>query len=142
MRNSDESLLQKALRFLVASSDKAEDIARDPQEMDKLVDKSSRKMHDVKSQKHNFKNFFPQLLTFQRMLRAYARKEYPHLPWKSLLSIVGAVLYFLNPLDLIPDFIPGIGLLDDITVFAWAYKSLGSDVERFMEWEYENGLSR
>lgn len=136
--NNDETLLQKALRYLVASSDEAEDIARDPQEMNKLVDKSGRKLHDVKSNKQSFKNFIPQLLTFQRMVMAYSRREYPHLPWKSLLSIIGAILYFLNPLDLIPDFIPGIGLLDDITVLAWAYKSLGADVARFEEWEYKN----
>lgn len=136
--NSDETLLQKALRYLVASSDEAEDIARDPQEMDKLVDKSGRKLQDVKRKKHGLKDFIPQLLTFQRMVRAYAKREYPHLPWKSLLAIIGSLLYFLNPLDLIPDFIPGIGLLDDITVLAWAYKSLGGDVMRFEEWEYKN----
>ncbi len=140
MRNSEDSLLQKALRFLVASSGEAENIARDPEEMDNLVDKSRRKMHKVKNKKISFKTFIPQLLTFQRMLKAYSRKEYPHVPWKSLLSIIGAILYFLNPLDLIPDFIPGIGLLDDITVLAWAYKSLGTDVARFEEWEQTNRL--
>ena len=138
MRNNDDSLLQRALRFLATSSGEAENVARDPEEVESLVDKSSRKMHKVKDSKHNFKSFFPQLLTFQRMLKAYSRREYPHLPWKSLLSIIGAILYFLNPLDLIPDFIPGIGLIDDITVLAWAYKSLGTDVSRFEEWEYEN----
>lgn len=140
MRNRDESLLQKALRFMVSQSDEAEDIAKDPGKMNNLADRSQRKMHSVKDRKNNFTNFFPQLLTFQRMLKAYSRREYPHLPWKSLLSIVGAILYFVNPLDLIPDFIPGIGLIDDITVLAWAYKALGSDVERFEEWEYEKQL--
>lgn len=141
MRNNNESLLQKALRFMASQSDQAENIARDPDEMNNLVHKSRKKMHSVKDKKFNFVNFIPQLLTFQRMLKAYSRRDYPHLPWKSVLSIIGALLYFLNPLDIIPDFIPGIGLLDDITVLAWAYKALGTDVERFEEWEYEKKLA-
>ena len=141
MKNNDDSLLSRALRFMESSSDKAEDIAKDPEEMDELADKSRKKMQSIKGQKNNFGNFFQQLLTFQRMLKAYSKRTYPNLPWRSLLSIIGAILYFLNPFDLIPDFIPGIGLIDDITLLGWVYKSLSSDVERFEEWEYNNSLS-
>ena len=38
----------------------------------------------------------------------------PHLPWKQRLVILGTVAYLLNPIDLIPDFIPVLGLLDDL----------------------------
>ncbi|WP_224999352.1 YkvA family protein [Cesiribacter sp. SM1] len=138
MRNSDDTFLQKALRLMQGSSDEAEAIARDNGKLDKLVNKSRKKMYNVKDKKPNILNFFNQLIVFQRLLKAYSRKEYPNLPWKSLLSIVGAILYFLNPLDLIPDFIPGIGLLDDITLLGWVYKSVASDVEKFEEWEYNN----
>ncbi len=123
------------------SSDEAEEIARDNGKLDKLVNKSSKKMHNVKERKPSIMNFFSQIITFQRMMKAYSRKEYPHLPWKSLLSIVGAILYFLNPLDLVPDFIPGIGFIDDIALIGWVYKSLDADVQRFEEWEHENKLA-
>lgn len=132
----------RALRFMESYSGETEDIAKDPEEINGLVNKSNRKANSVKDRKHNFKNFFQHLFTFQRMLKAYSRKEYPHIPWKSVLAIIGSLLYFLNPLDIIPDFIPGIGLIDDITLFAWAYKSLEADVTRFEEWEYENQYAR
>jgi uncharacterized membrane protein YkvA (DUF1232 family) len=141
MRNSDDTFLQKALRLMQGSSDEAEEIARDNGKLDKLVNKSSKKMHNVKERKPSIMNFFSQIITFQRMMKAYSRKEYPHLPWKSLLSIVGAILYFLNPLDLVPDFIPGIGFIDDIALIGWVYKSLDADVQRFEEWEHENKLA-
>ena len=124
-----------------ASSDEAEEVAQDSGKLDQLADKSGKKMRSIKGRKQNFSNFFSHLLTFQRLLKAYARKQYPNLPWKSLLAIVGSLLYFLNPLDFIPDFIPGIGLLDDMTLLAWVYKSLDSDIARFEEWEYENQLT-
>ena len=141
MKNNDDSLLRKALRLMESSSDKAEDIAQDPEEMDELVGQSKKKMQSVKGRKQNFSNFFQQLITFQRMLKAYSKNEYRNLPWRSLLSIIGAILYFLNPFDIIPDFIPGIGLIDDITLLGWVYKSLTSDVERFEDWEYKNSAA-
>lgn len=40
--------------------------------------------------------------------------------WKRIAIIVFAVLYVLSPLDLIPDWIPVVGWLDDLGVLAWA----------------------
>lgn len=43
--------------------------------------------------------------------------------WKIILAIVLAILYFLSPYDVFPDFIPGWGWLDDIIIFwfLWRY---------------------
>lgn len=38
--------------------------------------------------------------------------------------IIGALLYFINPFDLIPDMTPILGFLDDMTVIAFAYRYL------------------
>ncbi len=40
--------------------------------------------------------------------------------WKRAVIAILAILYVLSPLDLIPDFIPVIGWLDDLGVLAWA----------------------
>lgn len=37
----------------------------------------------------------------------------PRVPWKALISILGALLYGASPLDLIPDLIPLLGWFDD-----------------------------
>lgn len=70
-----------------------------------------------------------------RLLRAYAQGEYRTIPWKSLLLVVAAILYFINPIDLIPDLMPLIGLTDDFGILFMVYKSLGSDIDKFLEWE-------
>lgn len=49
--------------------------------------------------------------TLGRMASAYARGYYKDIPWKALMSVVAALLYFVNPLDLIPDVIPGLGFI-------------------------------
>jgi uncharacterized membrane protein YkvA (DUF1232 family) len=40
--------------------------------------------------------------------------------WKRAIIGLLAVLYVLSPLDILPDFIPIIGWLDDLGVLAWA----------------------
>ena len=49
--------------------------------------------------------------------------------WKRVIIAVFAMLYIISPLDLIPDFIPVIGWLDDLGVLVWAARQvfLGKD---------------
>lgn len=70
-----------------------------------------------------------------RLIRAYASGEYRKLPWKSLVSIVGVLIYFVSPLDFIPDFLPIVGMADDLALILWLFKSLSDDLEAFSQWE-------
>ena len=44
--------------------------------------------------------------------------------WKKIIIVLLAFIYVVSPLDLIPDFIPVIGWLDDLGVLAWAAKQV------------------
>lgn len=44
--------------------------------------------------------------------------------WKRVIIAVLAMLYVISPLDLIPDFIPVIGWLDDLGVLVWAARQV------------------
>ena len=44
--------------------------------------------------------------------------------WKRVIIAVLAMLYVISPLDLIPDFIPLIGWLDDLGVLVWAARQV------------------
>jgi len=51
----------------------------------------------------------------------------PRTPWYAKLIIAGCVAYALSPVDVIPDFIPVLGLVDDILfipVAIWLARSL------------------
>lgn len=73
-----------------------------------------------------------------RLIRAYASGEYRKLPWKSLLSVVGVLIYFVSPIDFIPDFLPIVGLTDDLALVFWLFKTLTDDLSDFSQWEKEN----
>jgi uncharacterized membrane protein YkvA (DUF1232 family) len=73
--------------------------------------------------------------TIGRMAKAFAQGRYRQVPWRTMLILLAAVVYFINPFDLIPDLIPVAGLTDDFAVLVWVYNSMGSEIERFLEWE-------
>lgn len=70
-----------------------------------------------------------------RLLRAWAKREYRNISTQTLIILAGAVIYFLMPLDAIPDFIPGVGLMDDVTVIGIAVAAAKNEIEKFREWE-------
>lgn len=74
------------------------------------------------------------LKLLQSLCLAYWRGEYRAISPKAILSIVAGLMYFLSPLDAIPDWIPGLGMLDDIAVLAWVMKSLNVELDAFRAW--------
>lgn len=74
-----------------------------------------------------------------RLTRAYATRRYTRVPWKTMVYVVGAIVYFVSPFDLIPDFLVGFGLFDDAAVIGWVLRSIKKDLDAFREWEIESG---
>jgi len=71
-----------------------------------------------------------QIVLLCNMLRDWWNGFY-EIPWATVAASTAALLYFLNPLDVIPDFLPGIGLLDDALVIAICFKMVQSDLRRY-----------
>ncbi len=82
------------------------------------------------------------VIALARMLRAWLKGDYRNISTKAIIAVVAALLYFVNPLDLIPDFIPIIGQIDDIFVLGYLVKTLNKEIERFMAWEREHEESK
>lgn len=100
-----------------------------------LAGKVARRLALMEKKHFSIKKWKSQVSILARMMKAYALGKYRSLPIKSLVVVVAAILYFMNPLDLIPDWIPGLGMADDFTILAWVYQSLASEVEKFLQWE-------
>lgn len=133
-KNGD-NILSRAKKRMETSADEAGDIAKNPGKLERLIFNAKEKLMNMENRRHTLKNVVRYISVFVRIMKDYNAGYYPHLPWKSLLSIVGVILYFINPFDVIPDFIPGIGLLDDITLLAYVYRSIENDVEDYLDWE-------
>ena len=91
----------------------------------------------LKGNEGSLKDTVGTTLILTRLVRAWARREYRGVPWKTLTYAVGALLYFVNPIDMIPDALVGIGFVDDIAVLAAVANALSKDLAKFSVWEEE-----
>ena len=53
------------------------------------------------------------------------------------IAIAGALAYLVLPTDIIPDFIPGVGFIDDIFVISIVMKSISDEIERYKAYTVE-----
>jgi len=74
-----------------------------------------------------------------RMVGAAVSGRYRRLPRRSLVAVVAGLIYFLDPLDAIPDFLPVVGFLDDAAVLAWVVSRVRRDLDEFLAWEAAEG---
>ena len=99
---------------------------KDAQDKEKSILEKAKKLDKAK-----FRKLFNQIMLFIELLRDYKSKKYVKIPWTSLAVAAFALLYFLNPFDIIPDYIPGIGYLDDAVVVAGLLKSIQVDLLKY-----------
>lgn len=71
------------------------------------------------------------------MLQDYRKGIYKDVPWFTIAAIAFALLYVLNPLDMIPDFIPGIGYVDDFAVLTFSLRFMETDLHKYLDWKLE-----
>jgi len=122
-----------------SAKSKASEYANDPDKLNDLLDKAARK---ADSKKGPLAEVWNSLMACLRLLRAYATGQYRDIPWGSLVSIIATVIYFVMPVDLIPDFLLGFGFIDDAALIGWILGSVKGDIERFIEWETTNPSSK
>lgn len=69
------------------------------------------------------------------LVKDYWSKNYREVPWWTVAAVVTALLYVLSPVDLIPDFIPFVGLLDDAAVVSACLFLVEQDLSRYKIWK-------
>ncbi len=115
--------------------EKAAKLLQDRQKMQELLGSAAEKVKTVVERNDNLREFVDQVGLMIRMVRAQFAGEYKDFPWKSTVMVVGALLYFITPLDVIPDLIPALGFTDDAALVLWVYKNIREDIEKFRQWE-------
>src|SRR5437763_15691710 len=107
--------------------------AKNPEKLRQLFKEAVKKAPSIP--REPFKDLWAYFQAMLRLIRAYYRREYRNVPLQNLVMIVGAIIYILNPFDLIPDWIAGLGFADDAVVLAFAVRQTRQTLDDFMTWE-------
>ena len=102
----------------------------------KIIDRM--KDINVKLRKLNpkqFKQMIDRLKLLITLIKDYWNGDYREIPWLSVTLISFSIVYFFSPVDLIPDYIPGVGYLDDAAVITLVWMSIKSDLEEYAKWK-------
>lgn len=108
----------------VTDDDARKVVARGP-ELDEKFKKVPDKLNKLVSQ----------VKLLYELIRAYIDGSYREIPWLSIATAVAALVYFLSPIDILPDMIPGIGYVDDLLVVRFALSAIASDLRTYCEFK-------
>lgn len=100
----------------------------------KVLEKSAA-IEDKFLQARPLNRFFEDFKLLMAIVSDYKRGVYKKIPRWSVAIIVFALLYVLNPFDIIADFIAFIGFLDDAAVVAGCLLLVERDLKKYKEWK-------
>ena len=112
---------------------RAAKVLRKPEKLTLLVNEAAGKTRNLK--KGPIRDASDSLHALFRLVRAYASGDYRRVSWSNLVLVVSALVYFVMPVDLIPDLITGLGYVDDAAIITWTINALGQELEKFRRWE-------
>jgi uncharacterized membrane protein YkvA (DUF1232 family) len=113
----------------------AESYIKQPTRLKKLLTDAYEKASEKKELGTLAHEAWTTLQSLFRLIKLSASGEYTELPATTVAAAVAVLLYFLSPIDLIPDFIPVLGLLDDMALVAWFSTTIKHELDKFHEWE-------
>jgi uncharacterized membrane protein YkvA (DUF1232 family) len=100
-----------------------------------ILNETADKLASKDNKDNKFKQLFDVALTLVRLVRAFISGEYRDISTNTVISGLAVLLYVLSPIDLVPDFIPVIGFLDDLSLISWFLGKFQGEITRFREWE-------
>ncbi|WP_439883066.1 YkvA family protein [Pontibacter sp. MBLB2868] len=119
---------------------KAGGLLTKPVKVGLLLTTAYGKLVDVERGESGFQQLKNAGLTLIRLVKAYVNGDYRNVSKKSMIVGVAVLLYLVTPLDIIPDFIPGIGLLDDLSLMAWFIDAFHKEITKFTDWEADQNF--
>jgi uncharacterized membrane protein YkvA (DUF1232 family) len=122
-----------------ALSDKssvASDIIKDKKKTDGLIKKALATMEKVPG----IGKYVDEIKYMCAMVRDYVKRDYTEVKLSTIIAVVASLVYLVSPVDIIPDYIPVVGYLDDMAVLAYAIKATYKEIEAYKLWRNMQNL--
>lgn len=113
--------------------EKAEKISQSNTKLSSLIESATEKLKKF-AENPQIQEVKAHVDIITRMVKYHINGVY-RISNKTLAILAMGLVYFITPIDLIPDFIPMIGYVDDLSVLVAVIKALQEDIHKFMAWE-------
>lgn len=95
-----------------------------------LFNESDEKASENKDKMES--GFWYDIKMLRKMLKEWQAGTYKFSK-STIIYVIAGLVYFVSPVDLIPDFILGLGFVDDAAVVALVFKRIKGELEQFKE---------
>ncbi len=99
-----------------------------------IIDKEE-KLKDKLNESTQLERFTTDIMLFISLIKDYYKGNYRSIPYKTISAGIVGLLYLLNPIDIIPDFVPFIGYIDDALILAFCLKLVENDLQKYQQWK-------
>lgn len=110
---------------------KAKEYMDNPKKTEGLLKKALAKANNKKGA---LGDAWDKLQLLIQLITAWTKGDYRNVSTSTILTVIGAVIYFVSPIDFVPDFLAGLGFFDDAAVIGFTLKKISGDLDKFKEW--------
>jgi uncharacterized membrane protein YkvA (DUF1232 family) len=111
-------------------SSKASALYSDRDKLYELLDKTKKKLENNKE----LRSLFDDIRVLVSLIKDYKKGEYTNLSKNSIILVIISLIYLVNPIDIIPDFLIG-GFVDDAAVIAYILKKITIEITAYKNWK-------
>ncbi len=113
----------------------AEKVIQEEGRVHELIRKATEKIE--KLGRKTFGDTWDEVLLVVEMIKSWAQGDYQDISKKSVIMMIAAIIYFVAPLDAVPDFLFGWGYLDDLAVLRLVFGQIKVEMEKFKDWKQQ-----
>lgn len=108
---------------------RAQKIYEDRQKLDDLLKDS-----EGKSRKFGIRTMFEDIKVLRQLLSDYRSGAYRNVSKSAIFMITAGLVYLVSPVDMLPDFILGLGFMDDAMILGYVVKQLYDIIDQYKSW--------
>lgn len=132
--NNQLALSKPRARLYHRCVERARKILGNKQKVGKTIRKA-RKIVDKFRFVPKLKTAAGHICDFCDLLADYFEGHYPNLSMSTIVALLAGLLYLVLPVDVIADFFPAVGWVDDAAVLAFVMAAEQSDVKEYLSWK-------
>ena len=135
MKTKREYSERKLKKSLNENKEKAKTFLDDDEKMETLFQEFEKKLRLIPKIGKRASD----VAVLLSMLQAYIKKQYTDVSIATILAAVAGLIYVVNPMDIVPEYILGVGVLDDAAIVGIILQAMHMDLNKYKKWQKANG---